>query len=275
MSKASNQLEYDLVNMINKFRGQVLPNELPRFMIEEGIKGGAQIICAEGIGSQSRENKTDVIVRLKDSNSIKISAKLLNADYFGNWYGHVRFLQEFGIEAFERMTISATNFANEWIETAIAPYVGVSICFGRRQGRTGVDFLDIFTPEDILTVAKGWGNSDSTANSMYIANSVPRSIDELIRSLEEITIETVNEATESFKVAMRPINPMTEGTNRGKNVYTRFKPYRPLDSLTTIREVTILKELGEFVPVEPNRLNHNHILTELEEKYNILIPRKF
>ena len=274
MSKASDQLEKDLVNMINRFKGDFLPNNLPAFMTNEGIKEGAQIIGAEGIGSQSKENKTDVIIKLRNSKPIKISVKLLNADYFGNWYGHNRFLQEFGIEAFERMTIAATNFANEWLKTSTAPYVGVSICFGRRTGRTGVDFLDIFKPEDILTVAKGWGDSDSTANSMYIANFVPNNIEELIRNLEEITIETVNKATESFKVAMRPINPMTEGTNRGKNVYTRFQPYSPLNKLTTITDVETLKELGEFVTIEPNRLNHNHILNDLEKTYNIRIPRK-
>lgn len=274
MSQESDQLEYDLVSVINKFKGGCLPDVLPRFMIDQGIRARAEIIGAEGIGSQSRENKTDVIVRLKNSNPIKISAKLLNADYFGNWYGHTRFVKEFGIGAFERMTLEATNFANEWMKTAIAPFVGVSICFGRRKGRTAVDFLDIFTPEDILTVAKGWGDSDSTANSMYIANFVPQTISGLIENLEEITIETVNNATESFKVAMRPINPMTEGTNRGKNVYTRFEPYRRLDCMTTITDIKVLKELGEFVTIEPNRLNHNHILSELERMYNIYIPRK-
>ena len=77
---------------------------------------------------------------LSEGEPIKISAKLRNADYFGNWYGHKRFLAEFGTAAFERMTKASTVWANEWAKTATAPYVGVSICFGRRSGKTGQDF---------------------------------------------------------------------------------------------------------------------------------------
>lgn len=69
------------------------------------------------------------------------------------------------------MTEASTKFANEWAKIAIAPYVGVSICFGRRSGRTGQNFTDIFTTDDILTVARGYGNGDATANCMYIANT--------------------------------------------------------------------------------------------------------
>lgn len=155
-----------------------------------------------------------------------------NADYFGNWYGHKRFLDEFGIDAFYRMTEASTQFANYWAKTAIAPYVGVSICFGRRSGRTGQNFTDIFTTDDILTVARGYGNGDSTANCMYIENTSAGDIPGLINSIEAITVQSVNAATENFKVAHRPINPITEGTNRGKNVYTRFQPYKALSRPT-------------------------------------------
>lgn len=64
----------------------------------------------------------------------------------------------------------------------------------------------------------------------------PSTIQSLINNIEEITTESVNAATESFKVAHRPINPITEGTNRGKNVYTRFKPYQKLATKTVIRD---------------------------------------
>lgn len=157
---------------------------------------------------------------------------------------------------------------------ATAPYVGVSICFGRRSGKTGQDFLDIFTADDILTVARGFGSGDHVANCMYISNNSAGTIQSLINNIEEITTESVNAATESFKVAHRPINPITEGTNRGKNVYTRFKPYQKLATKTVIRDPKELFKLGEFVEVEPNALNHNHILDDLEANYNIVIPRK-
>ena len=35
-----------------------------------------------------------------------------------------------------------------------------------------------------------------------------------------------------------------------------------------------LVDLGEFVEVEPTALNHNHILDDLENNYNIIVPRK-
>ena len=274
MSKVSDLLEQELVTLVEDYVGQRIPYDLPQWLIDEGVRPGARIVAVEGIGSKSRLNKTDVLIILESSAPIKISAKLANADYFGNWYSHKRFLDEFGFEAFERMTKASTAFANRWAETATAPFVGVSICFGKRKGLTGQDFTDIFTSKDILTVARGFGDGDSTANCMYIADYVPRTIEELIDCLQEISIETVNEATENFKVAHRPINPLTEGTNRGKNVYTRFQPYERLPEPTIITRPDILFSLGEFITVEPNGLNHNHILNELEEKYNIIVPRK-
>ncbi len=274
MSKASDAFEQEIVDMVTLHIGEKLPLTLPHWLIEEGVVPGARILDVDGIGSKDRRNKTDVIIYLENSMPIKISAKLKNADYFGNWYGHRRFLQEFGEDAFYRMTQASTDFANDWARTATAPFVGVSICFGRRSGRTGQDFTDIFTIDDILTVARGYGNGDSVANCMYIDNSSAHSIQSLIDNLDEITTESVIYATESFKVAHRPINPITEGTNRGKNVYTRFMPYEPLPEKRIITSPKLLFSLGQFVPVEPDCLNHNHILDDLEENYNIIIPRK-
>lgn len=274
MSAASDAFENEIVTMVNSYRGHFIPAIIPQWLINEGVRPGARILGAEGIGSKDRRNKTDVVVYLENSEPIKISAKLRNADYFGNWYGHKRFLQEFGEDAFWRMTAASTRFANEWARTATAPYVGVSICFGRRSGRTGQNFTDIFTVEDILTVARGYGAGISTANCMYIENACADSIPSLIRNIEPITVETVNWATESFKVAHRPINPLTEGTNRGKNVYTRFLPDRRLSTMTTITRPQDLFRLGKFVEVEPTSINHNHILDDLEMNYNIYIPRK-
>lgn len=273
MSKASDAFENEIVTMVTKHLGEALPSELPDWMVDEGIIPGAVITSVDGIGSKSKENKTDVIIKLDKGEPIKISAKLRNADYFGNWYGHKRFIAEFGEDAFERMTKASTNFANKWAKTAIAPYVGVSICFGRRSGKTGQDFLDIFTSDDILTVARGFGSGDHVANCMYISNNSATNIPSLINNIEEITTDSVNAATENFKVAHRPINPITEGTNRGKNVYTRFMPYEKLPQRTVIRDPKELFKLGEFVTVEPTSLNHNHILDDLEANYNIVIPR--
>ncbi|MEG1725971.1 MAG: hypothetical protein RR313_11305 [Anaerovoracaceae bacterium] len=274
MSVVSDKFEYNLTNIINSYKGALLPSTLPAWMIEEGVVPGSKIIQAEGIGSQSKENKTDVIIYLQNSAPIKISAKLLNADYFGNWYGHKRFLLEFGSAAFNRMTIASASWANNWAQTAVNPFVGVSICFGRRTGNTAQRFTDVFTEDDILTVAKGFGNGNHVANCMYIADCPAKNIPELIQSLEPITKATVINATSGFMIAHRPINPMTEGTNRGKNVYCRFAPYRRLSTLTTISNARELFSLGKFVTVESDCTNHNQILNDLEANFNIKIPRK-
>lgn len=84
MSKASDLFEAEIVNMVNAHAGEYLPQNLPYWLIKEGVVPGAKIKGAVGIGSQDRRNKTDVVVYLENSQPLKISAKLMNADYFGN-----------------------------------------------------------------------------------------------------------------------------------------------------------------------------------------------
>lgn len=274
MSKKTDLFEQQISNCVSNFTN--LPGNLPKWMIDLGIKPNSQIISSERIGSKDRKNKTDILIKLENSNPIKISAKLSSADYFGNWYGHKRFIEEFGINTFDRLSSAITNWANEWIKKPqSSPFVGVSICFGKRTGETAIPFLDIFSPNDIISIVRGYGEeSDSTANCMYISNTPPSSIDDLIKHLKPINHESIIEATGEFMIACRPINPMTEGSNRGKNVYTKFIPFRPLEDLTTVTTTEELSSYGSFSIVEPNRINHNHILNELEDTYNIIVPRK-
>lgn len=111
MSKASDQLEIDIATLIQKY--QVLPNILPNWMLSLGIHPSAKIINCERIGNKDRNNKTDILIKLDGYPNIKISAKLSNADYFGNWYGHKRFLVEFGSDKFHKLSKATTKWANE------------------------------------------------------------------------------------------------------------------------------------------------------------------
>lgn len=274
MSKKSDLLEQNIADLANNYR--TIPLNLPPWMNELQIVPGSKIISSKRIGAENKNNKTDILITLKDSVNIKISAKLSSADYFGNWYGHLRFLNEFGEETFNKLTKDATQWANWWITQTNAPFVGVSICFGKRSGKTARKFLDIFSPQDILSIVKGFesNENDSTANCMYISSKAPSSLEELIDNLVPITLDTIEQVVGEFMIAYRPINPITEGTNRGKNVYTQFVPYKKLDNPIVIKTPKEIQTLGEFKVVEPNRLNHNHILNKLENEYNILIPRK-
>lgn len=275
MSKLSDKLEQDLASFISKYKGKSIPLNIPHFLVKEGVKPGAKIINAERIGANDHATKTDVIIYLENSEPIKISAKLSNADFYGNWYGHKRFLEEFGEKAFSKMTTAATDWANEWKNTAKAPFVGVSICFGKRPGRTGINFLDVFDKKDIITICKGKGAGDKIANCLYVTDDIPYDLENMFANLREISEESIEKVVENFKIAMRPINPITEGTNRGKNIYTQFVPFKKLDKPTIITEPEELFKLGTFKTVEPICINHNHILNILEREFNIIIPRKY
>ncbi|HBT59456.1 MAG TPA: hypothetical protein DEA45_01375 [Acholeplasmataceae bacterium] len=273
MSKKTDEFEQAIANLINQY--DYLPEILPSWMEKEGIIAGSKIIKAEQMGNSGE--KTDVIVYLEgDSQPIKISAKLSSADYFGNWYGHIRLINEFGEKAFYKLVQSTTLWANKWKYSNTASiFVGVSINFGRRTGKTGEEFTDVFDYEDIVKVVAGYGEGDSIANCLMISDKIPDTLEELLVSLRPIDEDVIMLLSENFKVVYRPINPGTEGTNRGKNVYTKFQPYAALKEPTVINTLEELNKLGEYVELtEPNRLNHNHILDELENEYNIYIPRK-
>ncbi len=274
MSKKSDLLEQNIADLACNYNN--IPSAIPSWMENLGIVAGSEIIGSRRIGSENKNNKTDILITLKNSINIKISAKLSSADYFGNWYGHVRFLEEFGSETFDKLTKDATEWANWWITQTNAPFIGVSICFGRRSGNTARRFLDIFSPEDILSIVKGFesDDNDATANCMYISSKAPTSLEDLINNLVPITLETIEKAVGEFMIAYRPINPITEGTNRGKNVYTQFVPYKKLDNPTQVISPKEIDTLGEFEVVQPTRLNHNHILNKLQSEYNIIIPKK-
>lgn len=274
MSKLSDKLERDLASFVSKYKGKSIPLNIPYFLVKEGVRPGSKILNSERIGANDHTTKTDVIIYLENSEPIKISLKLSNADFYGNWYGHKRFLEEFGEESFSKMTAAATNWANEWKNTAKALFVGVSICFGKRPGRTGINFLDVFDKKDIITICKGKGTGDKIANCLYITDDIPENLEKLFANLKEISEDSIEPIVEDFKIAMRPINPMTEGTNRGKNIYAQFVPFRKLDKPTIITKPEELFKLGTFKIVEPICVNHNHILNILESKYNIIIPRK-
>lgn len=276
MSKKTDDFEIEIVTAIKNdllLTNQCIPSDLPSWMLDIGIKPNAKVIDVERIGSSG--SKTDVIIRLENSEPIKISAKLSSAHYFGNWYSHTRIINEFGEDLFEKLVLDCTSWANEWHNTQNASlYVGVSICFGKRSGKTAREFTEVFTYEDIVTIVAGYGSGESIANCLYVSPKAPVNLEDLINKLQPIDENSIKILSEDFKVAYRPINPMTEGSNRGKCIYTQFHPSKALSEKVVVTSKSELMKLGEFVPVEANSLNHNRLLNELEEKYNIVVPRK-
>ncbi|BAY87368.1 hypothetical protein NIES267_68900 [Calothrix parasitica NIES-267] len=273
MSKAS-ELEIAIANAAKA--GDALPKILPNWMLNLGILPGNLITSSERIGNKSTTTKTDVLIKLRESPPLKISAKLSNADYFGNWYGHKRFIKEFGYEAFYKMTNKVTEWANNWVQNPNASlFVGVSISFGYRTGNTSIEFLQVFNNIDELKkVIAGVGNGDEVANCLYVSDQYPQNIEQIIENLSPFDNQSISAQSKKIKIVCRPVNPMTERSNRGKNVYTRFQPYQALKNKTSVNTLEALIKLGKFIIVEPEKLNHNKILNDLESNYNILIPRK-
>lgn len=271
-------LENSIVSAM--YNEEYLPNELPAWLINLGVNPGSKILSIKRIGDADPNNKTDVLIVLEDSENIKISAKLSNAHYFGNWYTHERILKDFGNNPriLSKQISAATNWANDWLlETPNnAPFVGVSVSFGERAGSTAEDFMNIYSTEDMITVAAGFGDGDNVANCLYSSNNAPYNIYELLNNLMPITTESILGLTGQFKVIYRPINPMTEKSNRGKQSYTIFVPYEKMPEKTIITSASELRKIGKFVEIKPlGRIrNHNHILDFLDREYNIIIPKK-
>ena len=269
MSVKSDKFEQDIVNHIQL--GSCLPTVLPAWMSDIGVKEGARVTSVRREGASG--GKVDVRVDFDKGAPLLISAKLANADYYGNWYSHKRVLAEFGDDFFDKITLHCTDWANDtWVKSENASlFVGVSICFGKRAGVTGIDFSSFFGEEGIRKIVQG--NGLNKANCLLVSDIVPKKLGDLVKELAPIDSKTLLSLGKEFKVIYRPINPMTEGSNRGKCAYTQFKPYRKPPSKTNIKNLSSLMEYGKFHVVDKNSVNHNRILDSLES-YNLFIPRK-
>lgn len=71
MSTASDAFENEIVTIVSNHIGEELPATLPDWMIKEGIVPCATIVSVDGIGSKSKDNKTDVIIKLSKGKQLK------------------------------------------------------------------------------------------------------------------------------------------------------------------------------------------------------------
>lgn len=273
MSDKTDEFENNLKTTICSFAGLALPKNIPNWIEELGISANDRITNAVRVGSVG--HKTDIIINFNNGVCLKVSAKMSSADYFGNWYSHQRIVREFGSDLFQKLTKDCTEWANSWIDSDNASlFVGVSISFGKRTGDTAREFTDIFTANDIVKIVAGVGGGIETANCLYSSSMLPNSIDDLFQTLKPIDTNTVVQLSKNFKIIYRPINPLTERSNRGKCTYTQFKPCKSYQPRKTVETLNDLKKLGKFYEVTDNGLNHNRVLQSLEDEYNIFIPRK-
>ena len=78
MSDASDRHER---NVAKAFRGQILPEKLPKWMKDEGYFPGDKVLSSDVIGGTGV--KTDVIVTFENSPNLRISVKMSNATFSG------------------------------------------------------------------------------------------------------------------------------------------------------------------------------------------------
>ena len=225
------------------------------------------------------QSKTDVLITFSDQQKLKISVKKENAHYFGNWYTHQRICEEFGEDALYDLISATTAWANDWIYNSNSSlFVGVSLCFGYRSGNTGIDILEILNIEDIKSIVQGYDlNADTSANCLYTSNYIPTSVEDFFDNTVMFTNPVINTFCQNLKIIFRPINPETEGSNRGKQIFTKYSPYQKENNMTIFNSVKQLRENGEFICLGDNndyRLNHNQWINELRTKFNIQIPVK-
>ena len=112
MSKSSEDLEKAIAKTAKI--GSSLPQNIPEWMQKLGVIPEDVITESTKVGNNSSNNKTDILIKFQVSPPLKISAKLSNAGYFGNWYGHERFMSEFGRKIFDKLTAKTSLWANEW-----------------------------------------------------------------------------------------------------------------------------------------------------------------
>jgi len=273
MSINTDNFERQLTAIISSFSDQELPPHLPSWIQNLGIQNNNRIVKAERTGQSG--SKTDIIVYFDNQKILKISAKMSSADYFGNWYSHQRLVNEFGADSFRKLSKDCAQWANNWVNNVNAKlFVGVSVCFGKRTGNTSRSFLEVFNPNDVIKIVAGVGTGNDTANCLYSTSKLPNTLRELFQLLKPINSSTIYDLSQNFKIVYRPINPLTEGSNRGKCAYAQFVPSQALAEHTEISTLTELKKLGKFEVVSANNLNHNGILNELKDNFNIVIPRK-
>lgn len=253
--------------------------ELPeKLKIALGL-GSTVINSVDSSISQRNDSKTDVLVIFDDGGKLKISVKKDNADYYGNWYTHQRIEKEFGVEALNTLIDKTTEWANNWLEEPTSSFfLGVSINFGARSGKTFMEFNDVFDINDLRTIVCGYDESlDTSANILFHTDGNINNIDDVILEMKVIDDVVLSALFDDIKIIFRPINPMTEGSNRGKQTFTKFLPDSPFRHKTLIDKKEDLLKLGRFVEVDLEheyRLNHNKIIQNLDSYFNMTVRVK-
>jgi hypothetical protein len=267
-SKKSDQHEKAIAKA---FKGQTLPTELPKWMTDYGFVPGAKVVKSNQTGGSGI--KPDIIVKFNEGPTLRISAKMSNADFFGNWYPKRKVRADLGDELVKPLSDAALDFVKKFKGRG-DPFVGVSISFGKRSGQTAKKFTDLFAVGLIKrVVAGGSPDAEVNANSLYASTDVANNIGALINSLEPISDKVIKQLSKNFNIIFRPVYTGSNRTNMSKPAWvqvvgkTRFD--KPIKFET---QEELLKHAHWTVTALDQDISHNVVVKNLA-KFNILVPK--
>jgi hypothetical protein len=269
----SPQSEKHEQDIADSFKGQTLPDKLPKWMSELGIVPGAKVVSSKKIGTGGA--KPDVVVEFSVGESLRISAKMSNADYFGNWYTKGRTAQDLSPDLIQPLISATLNFATTYRPKMMQTYVGISISFGKRSGQTGKKFTDIFDASLIKYIIAGNNPlGKKNANCLYTTSTVPSNIEKVIENLQPVSDSVVKKLSQNFYVVFRPVFTPTNRTNMSKQTWVKLQAIKPLSNPTLFERQEDLLKVTEWVPTrEDEIITHNGVVNELK-KNNIYLHVK-
>jgi len=269
MSASSDQLELDVARV---FTGK-LPNKLPDWMVKEGFIPGAKIISSKVVGGT--KIKPDVIVTFDQGPTLRISIKMSNATFYGNWYTKDKVARNLGENAIQPIIDAGLDFMKKYKAPQKHPLVGVSVSFGKGKGQNSVPFTKLMPLTMIKFIVAGNNpNLEVNANSLYAGNDEPNNIKSALKNIKPITNKTIKELSSDFNVLFRTVYTSTNKSNMGTKSWVKLVANSPLPEKM---EFDTQEELLKYTHWEPTGLyedvSHNQIANDLE-KHNIFVKRR-
>ena len=255
--------------------GATLPDTLPPWLTALGLVPGSEILSSQKVGGSG--SKTDVLVETA-SGFLAISAKMSNADFFGNWYTHARVQNELGPALMIPIAEATKDFAETYSPNNDAIFVGVSIAFaGRRGGRTGKTFRELFgnrSEELMRAVITGTGGDPRTnANCLYTTTVVPQTVQQVIGNLSPIDESTLAAYAETFSLVFRPVYTATNNDNMGKQIWAKLEATQSFPEPKQFTGYADLMTACRWVSVAEGNENHFGVVKDLVGN-NIFVPLK-
>jgi hypothetical protein len=267
-SKKSDQHEKAIAKA---FKGQTLPNELPTWMTDYGFMPGAKVVDSRQTGGSGI--KPDIVVKFDEGPSLRISAKMSNADFFGNWYPKWKVRADLGDELIKPLSDATLEFVKKFKGRG-DPFVGVSISFGKRSGQTAKKFTDLF-PVGLIkrVVAGGSPDAEVNANSLYATTDIPNNIGALIERLEPISDSVIRKLSKNFNIIFRPVYTGSNRSNMSKPAWVQVVGKTKFNKpIMFEKQDDLLKNAHWTVTALDKDISHNKIVANLR-KFNILVPK--